>query len=504
LTRLPVMCMVYRTISYSEVYPPDRFPRIPWGRTISDEDLDYLRAACRFNSTFYFRNSGCRLMLDFDFHVVEDTLYLGDVGDKDPYWLSLTDRVTRDFEHAATALGKGPEEYCGLIVPYAWVNYPPRRTSAMRDSSKTDSINIRQMYGGGTYGVPAPWKYGKTAGYTGNPFQDRFSRQDWLITHEFHHQIDALLEASGYPGYYHADQPWKMPGRFGEDFDFNARIIRNAGPEWWLGLKFGILFRTRDADRDGVPDNDRSLPFDELRLFGDTTLTDTDGDGLTDLMETMAGSENGAALNVQDTDGDRLADGIDPEPLYPFPPVVPRISREHSPLIERAAANEFARLDSTTVFHLAWDDSSLYAGYTRKGKSSDTVGFLFQIDAANDGWFHGFDNTQIRIRRTGDSTTVVDYYLRDCSSWSDSPGDRKDILSTSNLPVVSLTRPLPDGSSSLTLVAKIPRNSGYGLDLVPGKRMSLRMGIQTSEDRWVWKELFERNFMMTVELTDAP
>ena len=275
-TRLPLMYMVYRTISYRDRYPKTLYPDVPDGRTLTKEEIEYLRQGTAFNQEFYFRNSSCRILLDFDFYVVEDTLWLGDVGDRDPYWLSPNARVTRDFETAAASFGKKPEAYAGLICPYAWVNYPPRRTSAMRDPSKTDSINIRQAVGGGTYGVPAPWKYGATAGYTGNPFQDRFSRQDWLITHEFHHQIDALMEASGYPEYYHADLPWKMPGRFGEDFDFNAHIMRLAPIDRWLTLAFGSLEETKDADHDGVPDDDPSLPFDEKRLRGNPGSTDSD------------------------------------------------------------------------------------------------------------------------------------------------------------------------------------------------------------------------------------
>ncbi len=292
-TRLPVLCMVYRTISYRDVYPKDKYPQVPDGRTITADELNYLREACKFNTEFYYRNSSCKVVLDFDFFVVEDTLWLHELGDKDPYWLSCNERVTRDFERAVKHFGRTPAYYAGLVCPYAWVNYPLRRTSALRDPSKTDSINIRQAYGGGTNGVPAPWKYGKTTGYTGNPFQDKFSRQDWLITHEFHHQIDALMEASGYPEYYHADQPWKMPGRFGEDFDFNAHIIRNAEPHRWLDLKFGTLAQTRDFDHDGLPDDDPSLPFDEKRFGGDPTKKDTDGDGLNDLQEVMAGSSRG-------------------------------------------------------------------------------------------------------------------------------------------------------------------------------------------------------------------
>ena len=98
------------------------------------------------------------------------------------------------------------------------------------------------------------------------------------------------MEASGFPDYYHSDLPWKMEGRFGEDFDFNAHIIRRAPPEAWLGLAFGSLEQTKDADHDGVPDDDPSLPLDEGSLRGDPSKKDSDNDGLADLEEVMAGS----------------------------------------------------------------------------------------------------------------------------------------------------------------------------------------------------------------------
>ncbi len=496
--RLRVLCMVYRTISYRDVYPKDRYPRVPDGRTLSDDDIEYLRKATRFNSEFYFRNSACKAFLDFDFAVIQDTLWLHELGDKDPYWLSCNERVTRDYEKTVKQLGRKPEDYDGLVCPYAWANYPPRRTSALRDPSKTDSINIRQAYGGGTNGVPAPWKYGKTTGYTGNPFQDRFSRQDWLITHEFHHQIDALMDASGYPDYYHADQPWKMPGRFGEDFDFNALIIRYARPDWWLTLKFGTLEQTRDADHDGVPDDDPSLPFDEKRLHGDPTRWDTDGDGLSDLLEVMAGNDHGTRLDNPDTDGDGIPDGRDPEPLYPIKPEI----QEGIPL------KPFATLEAESLkaaIACSWTEGLLQFSFSpqQEGKELRRFNVLLQIDGDDDGWFHGFDNLQIRVACYPDSVRVIDYYLRDCSSWTDPPRDRKDILNAGDL-IAARVSPASFDSSyhgpRYGLHIAIPSVHQYGLGLYRGKRIAIRIGIQTTDDRWVWDELFERNYMMQVEL----
>ncbi|MFH0988795.1 MAG: hypothetical protein V1799_02125 [bacterium] len=491
VTRLPVLCMVYRTITYRDAYPKSTYPSIPDGRSLSKEEIEYLKQAIVLNREFYFRNSSCRLALDFDFFVVEDTLYLRDVGVSDPYWLSPNNRVTKDYERAASSFNRSPEYYAGLICPYAWINYPPRRKSAMADPVKKDSISIRQAIGGGTYGIPAPWKFGKNAGYTSNPFQDRFSRQDWLITHEFHHQIDALMERSGYEEYYHADIPWKMPGRFGEDFDFNAQIMRLAEKDSWLTLNYGQLYETEDADQDGVPDNDPSLPFDEQRLGGNPALRDTDNDGLNDLQEIMAGTSRGTLLNSSDSDSDGILDGNDPEPLYPIQPRIDEL-RPGNDLWSK----EFGRIESdsfSVTFALAWTDSSLILSTS----SDKHVNILFQIDAQNDGWFHGFDNIQLRLHTAGDSMRVGDYYLRDCSSFTDPPRDRRDILHTSNL---SLSLKRDSKSRRYVMTIAIPKNELYGLTLAKGKKLGIRLGVQTTADLWVWEELFERNYMMSVEL----
>jgi len=506
--RLPVLCMVYRTISYRDLYPESAYPDVPGGRTLSDAELERLEEAVRFNQSFVFRNSACRLFLDMDFAVLEDTLWLAEVGEEDPYWLRPNRRVAGDFKVAAAATGKHPEEYAGLVVPYAWLNHPPRRESALSDSSRGEGIVIRQAYGGGTLGVPAPWEF-SSVGYTANPFQDEFSRQDWLMLHEFHHQLDALLGASGHPEYHHADRPWTMPGRFGEDFDFNAQIIRNAPLQWWDHLRFGSYEETADLDLDGVPDDAPELPFDEKRLGGNPLEIDTDRDGLEDLAELMAGTSRGTDPALIDTDGDGLADGSDPEPLYPFAPVFHRLSGAGL-----TADHLFGRIqaeDLTAEVRCGWDSSALIVRYD----ADSPAHLLLQIDAEADGWFHGFDNLQIRIAFDGDSVSVVDYYLRDCSSWTEVPEDRKDLLPISDLLVqtrsmvdtagVGADRQVNDTTAvqpptRYEMTVRVPRLDEYGLNLGEGKEIAFRLGVQTRADRWVWHELFERNAMMVVKL----
>ena len=98
-----------KTISYRDRYPEAEYPQVPWGRTLSNDELEYLKTeATKFNTDFYFRNSSCRVLFDWDFYVIEDTLWLSEVGESDPYWLSPNDRVEKDFEKAAASFNKSP------------------------------------------------------------------------------------------------------------------------------------------------------------------------------------------------------------------------------------------------------------------------------------------------------------------------------------------------------------------------------------------------------------
>jgi hypothetical protein len=279
-----------------------------------------------------------------------------------------------------------------------------------------------------------------------------------------------------------------MPGRFGEDFDFNAQILRNAPLNRWLTISFGTLQSATDADRDGVPDNDPSLPFDEQRLGGSPALRDTDHDGLSDLEEILAGSSRGSSLGVRDTDSDGVIDGDDSEPLYPI--------RTHRERLGEQLPWDFGVIRGETYdarLSLAWTGQKLVLAC----EAPVPIGLLFQIDADNDGWFHGFDNVQIRLQATADSVRVLEYYLRDCSSWVDPPQDRRDLLRPEDLRCT--VQPVPD-SDLYQIVVSVPRLESYGLSLQRGQAIAVRIGTQMVSDRWVWDELFERNYMMPLIL----
>jgi len=78
---------------------------------------------------------------------------------------------------------------------------------------------------------------------------------------------------------------------------------------------YGKIYLTVDYDRDGVPDDEPMVPFYEVSLGLNRETNDSDNDGLEDKKEITAGIFRGTDLFLQDTDGDGLKDGEDPNPF---------------------------------------------------------------------------------------------------------------------------------------------------------------------------------------------
>jgi hypothetical protein len=47
---------------------------------------------------------------------------------------------------------------------------------------------------------------------------------------------------------------------------------------------------------------------------------------------------------------------------------------------------------------------------------------------------------------------------------------------------------------------RIPRDDARDLMCVPGNELGIRIGGQSVANRWVWDEMSERNYMMSVRL----
>jgi hypothetical protein len=146
---------------------------------------------------------------------------------------------------------------------------------------------------------------------------DSFNR---YFEHEFLHALRSIFKQSG-----HTDIPLLHNQVF-----FRFVNGENASyPRWWLGnfsdaeyfdptLGWGSVEVFKDRDGDGVPDYSPygdELSITEESLGSSTSHIDTDGDGLSDLEEAIAGLRGGTDPNHPDTDRDGLIDGSDPDPF---------------------------------------------------------------------------------------------------------------------------------------------------------------------------------------------
>ncbi|RLE58898.1 MAG: hypothetical protein DRJ32_05590, partial [Thermoprotei archaeon] len=247
----------------------------------------------------------------------------------------------------------------------------------------------------------------------------------WLFVHEFHHQLDEFLNLSGYPEYPHADYPQKLEGFFGEHFDFNAYILRSWPSDKWLDLRYPHpeIIEVKDADNDGIPDENPYVPIDEMRFGSNPGSRDTDGDGLDDLSELMAGIYFSSNPRDPDTDKDGIPDGLDEYPLYP---VKTTIKRKWTLLSDGFMMHRNFWINP--VIYAKWSKNALYLRFLTNNKAK----IFIYIDANADGWFHGKDNYEIIINPASEKK-VDKIHVLDCTNkviWDDDPKYGKDRLVT--------------------------------------------------------------------------
>jgi hypothetical protein len=317
---------------------------------------------------FFARNSRLRLNIHADFEVIEGTPARVQGGWIDP------SQARRDAAPLVAAKGKKLEEYDSVIALWAEPGW------------RADEPDDPGTVGGG--GLTS-FAY-STFGIGG--------RAAWLFAHEFHHQIDAFFNRSGYLEYplNHPDAT-VQPGRYGQHWDCNAFFLRSWGDEEWLSCRFGKVLLVDDADGDGVPDRDERLPFDEKRLGSDLAKADTDGDGLDDLAEVMAGTFRGANPRSADSDGDGVSDGADVEALLAGFSTSRGLRAGAVTLDGLLAPGEWQELGT-----IAEPRARILGRWSREAlsfavESARPLRAHLDVDAAGDGWFLEDDNVSIEL-----------------------------------------------------------------------------------------------------------
>jgi hypothetical protein len=364
---LSVACAVY--LSFEEPGSTNAFslPREKLGAKL-EREYEVARE-------FFWRNSGMRLHVRAEFEVIEGAPARVARGWIDP------SQARRDLAPRLEARGRKLEDYDSIIAMWA---EPGWRADLADDLGSVGGGGLTS-FGYSTYGIGG--------------------RAAWLFCHEVHHQIDAFFNRSG-----HLDYPLNhpdatvQPGRYGQHWDCNAFFLRGWGDEEWLWSRFGKVLLADDADGDGVPDRDPRLPIDEARLGSDPAKADTDGDGLRDLQEVMAGTFHETSPGNPDTDGDGIRDGADAAPrnaAFQGPPAVAKGSPAIDGKLEDGEWRPIGTVHEAGADLLArWDARSLSFAV----RAARPLRVSFEIDAANDGWFLEDDNRIVELEVDGSAS----------------------------------------------------------------------------------------------------
>jgi hypothetical protein len=328
---------------------------------ITAAEIEKIKGEFKVSSRFFWVNSGMRLWVDYQFFVDDrwqrwspepanaDAFYRGWPASRSYPGKDYADPGGGDFTIVDTKdplkISKEPiyeAKPYSHQVEMAW----PRRWNARE--KKWEFYNS----GGGTFGVDAfPQGFPGRTQFLGG------GDTAWLATHEVHHGLessgtfslsnreDERIVFNHYTARRRIPGPngaidevdWTTSGRHGEHWDGMAFWDRTLSDAQWLRMYFGYTVTVKDADGDGVPDDDPRLPLDEKRFGSSPMMPKSDG-VMADLDKVMLSTWVPGPLQpswikppfqgikpnpkAPDTDADGQPDISDPYPLYPWRPFI--------------------------------------------------------------------------------------------------------------------------------------------------------------------------------------
>lgn len=366
-TALPVIVLVYTNVAF----PPAQDGTTPPNRVLDDADVALLKSELEKYRVFVWRHSHCKLNLDFTYVVVDDERNHNELGD-------VTQRVFDDVKAGVAAQRKDLHDVWDVLVvgTHGWYALYLAGTVAGTD------YELGSCYTGFGHGQAPGWW--------------------WFPTHEHGHLVHSIVMNSEIDTFGYPDAPWTLPGQFGEDFSFLAYNYRVQPERIWMTLRTTRINTSADANRNGVPDDDPRVPLDEKR-FGWTP--EMGGDCLRRL---MAGVRTPGHPEGTDTDFEGTVHVLDDGELHW---IDRRIPKRAITLDGKLGAGEWRELYSipnlTTPpgnrelkakLCVAWDDGHYYFAV----KSNTKVVLGVDLDAANNGWFHGRDNLRFSVEPAKD------------------------------------------------------------------------------------------------------
>lgn len=359
---LPVIVLVYRNVRF-----PARDGVRPPNRKLDDSDVALLKSELEKYRLWLWRHTACKLNLAFTYVVVDeerDHEHLGDV----------TRPVFEDIFRGIKAQGKDLHAFWNVIVvgTHGWY------ALYLAGQAAGTEYELASCYTSFGHGQKPGWY--------------------WFPLHEHGHLIHSIFMNSGLSSFAYPDAPWTMSGQFGEDFSFMGKNYRLQPRRSFLTLRSTTISQSIDANGNGVPDDDPRVPMDEKR-FG--WQASQGGDCLKRL---MAGLRLPGYPGGTDTDFEGKVHLLNEGEPYWIDRTVPRAKVV---LDGRIAGKEWKELYSVpnlttppearglkAKLYAAWDEQNYYFAI----KSNRPVSAGFDLDAANDGWFHGRDNLRFSVR----------------------------------------------------------------------------------------------------------
>jgi hypothetical protein len=480
---------------------------------------------------FYYVNSGMRFFVELD-HIVDDTFHTM----PEELWHGIAyseeNKEEKLFHEVLARNGRSLSDYDGTIMIGFTKHWDPNKGEG--------GGWVFAHGGGGTVGVQAVSGLGKCGWRVGTN-----SNSAWLMCHEFQHQIDSLYHESMGPEHIfcHFAPMLDTAFRHGEHYDGIAWIFR----EWagyvsrehqgepllepklgfrYLTSRWGTVVQYDDTDNDGIPDDAPELPLDEKRLGSDPGNPDTDGDGLSDMMEVLAcnwveyglgytwAGESGSHfcdLRDPDSDGDGLKDGEDPYPIYPVEPKIRKASKAKGEIGWEDLQKLIAVKDRSFEgeFYLGWNDDYLTVGMEAPEKPKK---MRFCLDLDDDGWYFGHDNYDMQVfpkggARHGDEwhgneEKTFTYGFHNCGVEDKWPFYEAEGLTDGEL---TLVQEETDGGYKALI--RVPKNTANGLELLDGEPIGIMLtvdpagGIQRPME-FNQLSVFEPHSFFTFELTE--
>lgn len=509
--RIPVVALIYTHVTrwpVELIRKPTDPPtvktvrkKVPPPPQVPDSEVERIMEELRLGQLFYWTNSSMKCFVDVFPIVVKDALEPKDIYDTSEYRFPLAEDVKKRLaEYGFEPLGSNPvtpdtKRAAGLlhlVIEQVWNEKEKKWVYSGRGGGFTVGPDI--------YGVGVSWWQVTPA--------DAGPNNQWLMVHEFHHDLDAMFAFSGQEDYWfnHPSPTENNVARLGEHYDDNAYILRRWLPlEKWFTNHYGEVKSFIDRDEDGVPDDDPTLPVDEKRFGSSPDSKDTDRDGLTDLEEVMAWNGINRGLGDvfmsehfypdpknPDSDSDGILDGDDPYPLYPIHPFIPMKSPEIDGKLEDDEWSKFAEFKDERIqgiLYVQWKElDALYFALELPGPA----GIKIQIDALNDGWFIGRDNYRIVVNKEGKVTETT---IIDSSSPGKWPHDDKTFVKPEDVRVVHSR----EGEKNIYEIA-IPRNWYTGLSLEPCQILGLNIGLKPDDGNPFYVMLFEPHTLVQLRL----